>query len=76
MTTASDASGAIFVSSAQSVATWVKCAGERALAAPPPLHPTAPTDDGTVVELVGSSHSSGVKNATISSHMSNAGRAA
>ncbi|MCS7062928.1 MAG: hypothetical protein NZM04_02580 [Methylacidiphilales bacterium] len=34
MATASDASGAICISSAQLVANWVKCAGERALAAP------------------------------------------
>ena len=32
----------------QSVANWVKCAGERALAAP---IPQPPTDDDTVVEL-------------------------
>ncbi|MCS7062581.1 MAG: hypothetical protein NZM04_00790 [Methylacidiphilales bacterium] len=42
MATASDASGAICVSSMQSVATWVKCAGERALAA---SHPAAPPID-------------------------------
>ncbi|MCS7063489.1 MAG: hypothetical protein NZM04_05515 [Methylacidiphilales bacterium] len=36
MAKAPDASGAICVSSAQSVANWVKCADERALAAPIP----------------------------------------
>ncbi|MCS7062595.1 MAG: hypothetical protein NZM04_00860 [Methylacidiphilales bacterium] len=39
MATASNISGAIGVSSAQSVVTWVKCAGERALAASIPQPP-------------------------------------
>ncbi|MCS7062457.1 MAG: hypothetical protein NZM04_00165 [Methylacidiphilales bacterium] len=43
MATASDASGAICVSSAQSVANWVKSAGERALAASPIPQPPQPT---------------------------------
>ncbi|MCS7063603.1 MAG: hypothetical protein NZM04_06120 [Methylacidiphilales bacterium] len=41
MATASDASGAICVSSAQSVANWVKCAGERPWL--PPSHSPQPT---------------------------------
>ncbi|MCS7064515.1 MAG: hypothetical protein NZM04_10860 [Methylacidiphilales bacterium] len=46
--TSSDTSGTIYVSSAQSVASWVKCVGECGLAASIP-QPT--TDDDTIVEL-------------------------
>ncbi|MCS7062558.1 MAG: hypothetical protein NZM04_00675 [Methylacidiphilales bacterium] len=43
MATASDASGAICMSRTQSVANWVKSAGERALAAFPIPQPPQPT---------------------------------
>ncbi|MCS7063454.1 MAG: hypothetical protein NZM04_05330 [Methylacidiphilales bacterium] len=54
----------------------VKYAGECGLAQPPSPIQQPTTDDNTVVELDEQSHSSGVKNATISSRRSSAGRAA
>ncbi|MCS7063511.1 MAG: hypothetical protein NZM04_05625 [Methylacidiphilales bacterium] len=60
MATAPDASGAICESSAQSLANWVKCAGERALAAPPPSHSPQLTTNRSS-SLMSCSHSSGIK---------------
>ncbi len=57
----------------QSVANWVKRAGERALAAP---IPQPPTEDDTVVERDELFTFVGRKNVSISSRRSSAGRAA